>query len=88
MFAIAFVIWTLRELRNSYGEPYNNAYYEIKILHFRKYDFFNTQGSVGLTDKDDMAKSLCSNLCIEEIAGVKGSVTRHSFSKGENLFTL
>ena len=53
MFAIAFDM-DIKELRTTYGEPYNNAYYEIKIL-LRKYDFYNTQGSVYLTDKDDMA---------------------------------
>ena len=53
MFAIAFDM-DIKELRSTYGEPYNNAYYEIKIL-LRKYDFYNTQGSVYLTDKDDMA---------------------------------
>ncbi len=31
MFAIAFDM-DIKELRNTYGEPYNNAYYEIKIL--------------------------------------------------------
>ena len=50
MFAIAFDM-DIKELRTTYGEPYNNAYYEIKIL-LRKYDFYNTQGSVYLTDKD------------------------------------
>lgn len=29
MFAIAFDM-DIKELRNTYGEPYNNAYYEIK----------------------------------------------------------
>ena len=40
MFAIAFDM-DIKELRNSYGEPYNNAYYEIKII-LRRYSFFNT----------------------------------------------
>ena len=31
MFAIALDM-DIKELRNTYGEPYNNAYYEIKIL--------------------------------------------------------
>ena len=31
MFAIAFDM-DIKELRSTYGEPYNNAYYEIKIL--------------------------------------------------------
>ncbi len=51
----------IKELRTTYGEPYNNAYYEIKIL-LRKYDFYNTQGSVYLTDKDDMANEISSLL--------------------------
>ena len=42
MFAIAFDM-DIKELRSTYGEPYNNAYYEIKII-LRKYDFYNTQG--------------------------------------------
>lgn len=53
MFAIAFDM-DIKELRTTYGEPYNNAYYEIKIL-LRKFDFYNTQGSVYLTDKNDMS---------------------------------
>ena len=53
MFAIAFDM-DIKELRAMYGEPYNNAYYEIKII-LRKYGFFNTQGSVYLTENDDMA---------------------------------
>ena len=31
MFAIAFDM-DIKELRSTYGEPYNNAYYEIKIF--------------------------------------------------------
>ena len=32
MFAIAFDM-DIKELRNTYGDPYNNAYYEIKIIY-------------------------------------------------------
>ncbi|MDL2247739.1 virulence protein [Bacteroides sp. OttesenSCG-928-J23] len=53
MYAIAFDL-VIVDLKQHYGEPYNNAYFEIsKIL--RKYDFYNTQGSVYLTEKTDMA---------------------------------
>lgn len=52
MFAIAFDM-NVGDLRSNYGEPYNNAYYEIKTL-MRKYDFYNTQGSVYLTQHNDM----------------------------------
>ena len=71
MFAIAFDM-DIKELRTTYGEPYNNAYYEIKIL-LRKYDFYNTQGSVYLTDKDDMA--ICCHLRLEENCMVQGFST-------------
>lgn len=47
MFAISFDM-VIVDLKKNYGEPYNNAYFEIgKAL--RKYDFFSTQGSVYLS---------------------------------------
>ena len=56
MFAIAFDM-TIGDLKENFGNPYNNAYYEIgKIL--RKYDFHNTQGSVYLSENEDMANLL------------------------------
>ena len=40
MFAISFDM-VIIDLKNNYGEPYNNAYFEInKVL--RKYEFYNT----------------------------------------------
>ena len=53
MYAIAFDM-LIEDLKKHYGEPYNNAYFEIKTL-LREYEFFNTQGSVYLTTKNDMA---------------------------------
>ncbi len=53
MFAIAFDMIT-SELKKFYGEPYNNAYFEIK-MELRKYGFYNTQGSVYLSENNDMA---------------------------------
>ena len=53
MFAIAFDM-VVADLKEHYGEPYNGAYFEIKIL-LRQYDFYNTQGSVYLTQENDMA---------------------------------
>lgn len=53
MFAIAFDM-LITDLKEHYGEPYNNAYFEIKTV-LREYEFFNTQGSVYLTVKNDMA---------------------------------
>ncbi|MDR2065664.1 MAG: virulence protein [Prevotellaceae bacterium] len=53
MFAIAFDM-VAADLGKHYGEPYNNAYFEIKST-LREYNFYNTQGSVYLTEKNDMA---------------------------------
>ena len=66
MFAIAFDM-DIKELRTTYGEPYNNAYYEIKIL-LRKYDFYN--------------KSFCCHLRLEENCMVQGFSTRYSCLQG------
>lgn len=53
MFAIAFDM-LIADLKQHYGEPYNNAYYDIsKVL--RKYGFSNAQGSVYLSENNDMA---------------------------------
>lgn len=53
MFAIAFDMAT-NKLREIYGEPYNNAYFEVgKIL--RNFNFYNAQGSVYLTQSNDMS---------------------------------
>jgi len=72
MFAIAFDM-DIKELRNAYGEPYNNAYYEIKII-LRKYGFYNTQGSVYLTEKDDMANLFSAILALKNTTWFKTSV--------------
>ena len=53
MYAIAFDM-VVADLKEFYGEPHNNAYFEINQV-LRKYDFYNAQGSVYLTKKNDMA---------------------------------
>jgi len=72
MFAIAFDM-NIGDLRSNYGEPYNNAYYEIKNL-LRKYDFYNTQGSVYLTEKNDMAVLFRAIDALKKIDWFKNSV--------------
>ncbi len=52
MYAIAFDL-TIGDLKENYGEPYNNAYVEIRLL-LKQYGFIWTQGSVYLTPHDDM----------------------------------
>ena len=82
MFAIAFDM-DIKELRNTFGEPYNNAYYEIKIL-LRKYEFFNTQGSVYLTDKDDMSNLFSAIYALKKINWFRASVRDIRAFKVEN----
>ena len=82
MFAIAFDM-DIRELRSTYGEPYNNAYYEIKII-LRRYDFYNTQGSVYLTDKDDMVNLFAAIYTLKKIAWFKKAVRDIRAFKVEN----
>ena len=53
MFAIAFDM-VVAQLEDNYGEPYNNAYYEIKHV-LADYDFVNLQGSVYLTTNPSLA---------------------------------
>ena len=53
MFAIAFDM-SVTQLKVHYGQPYNNAYYEIGEI-LEEYEFYNTQGSVYLTKSTDMA---------------------------------
>ena len=53
MFAMAFDM-VVSDLKKNYGEPYNNAYFAIGLI-LRKYGFYNAQGSVYLTERNDMA---------------------------------
>ena len=53
MYAIAFDL-VISDLKEHYGNPYNNAYFEIKTL-LREFEFYNTQGSVYLSQNNDMA---------------------------------
>ena len=82
MFAIAFDM-DIKELRSIYGEPYNNAYYEIKII-LRKYNFFNTQGSVYLTENGDMANLFSAIYALKNASWFKASVRDIRAFKVEN----
>lgn len=53
MFAISFDM-VISNLKKYYGEPYNNAYYEISGI-LESYNFFRTQGSVYLSEINDMS---------------------------------
>ncbi len=61
------------DLKNNYGEPYNNAYFEIgKAL--RKYEFYNTQGSVYLSKNSDMSNLFRAMNELKKISWFKDSV--------------
>lgn len=72
MFAIAFDM-IITDLKENYGEPYNNAYFEIKNV-LREYEFYNTQGRVYLTQSNDMANLYRAIDALKRIAWFKNSV--------------
>lgn len=53
MFAIAFD-FNVSKLKEHYGEPYNKAYYDVKII-MQRYGFRWIQGSTYITDNEDLA---------------------------------
>ena len=63
----------ISELKQNYGDPYNNAYYEISSV-LRKYDFYNTQGSVYLSTNTDMANLFRAMNALKKITWFKDSV--------------
>lgn len=72
MFAIAFDM-VVADLKQHYGEPYNNAYFDIKN-ELRKYEFYNTQGSVYLSENNDMANLFKAIYALREIDWFRKSV--------------
>ena len=72
MYAIAFDL-VIVDLKKNYGEPYNNAYFEInKVL--RQFDFYNRQGSVYMTEKSDMANLFKAIDALKKIEWFRSSV--------------
>ena len=53
MFAISFDM-VVSDLKKYYGEPYNNAYFEISVI-LENFNFYRTQGSVYLSELNDMS---------------------------------
>jgi virulence-associated protein VapD len=82
MFAISFDM-TISELKVHYGDPYNNAYYEIgKILE--KNGFTWIQGSTYLTTSDDMSNLVKAIMDLSKIEWFKKSVRDIRGYKVEN----
>jgi len=72
MFAIAFDLVVV-DLKEYYGEPYNNAYFEVN-KELRNYGFYNTQGSVYLTDNNDMSNLFKALNALKNLSWFKKSV--------------
>ena len=82
MFAISFDM-SVSELRQYYGEPYNNAYYEIKEL-LKKDGFEWIQGSTYMTSSDDLANVIKAIMDLSKIDWFKKSVRDIRGYKVEN----
>lgn len=72
MFAIAFDM-VINDLKTYYGEPYNNAYYDISVI-MEKYGFYRTQGSVYLTENSDMTNLFRAMNALKSVQWFKSSV--------------
>lgn len=72
MFAISFDM-LIADLKLHYGEPYNNAYFEISIV-LEKFGFFRAQGSVYLTQNNDLVNVTRAMIALKDIAWFKNSV--------------
>ena len=72
MFAISFDM-LIADLKENYGEPYNNAYYEISVV-LEEFQFYRAQGSVYLSEKNDMANLTKAMIKLKSIEWFKNSV--------------
>jgi virulence-associated protein VapD len=72
MFAISFDM-LIADLKENYGESYNNAYYEISVV-LEAFDFYRTQGSVYLSEKNDMANLTKAMIKLKSIDWFRKSV--------------
>jgi len=72
MYAISFDM-QIADLKQHYGEPYNNAYFEIG-KELRKFAFYNAQGSLYLTENRDMANLFKAIDALKKIEWFKLSV--------------
>jgi virulence-associated protein VapD len=72
MFAIAFDM-VVADLKTHYGEPYNRAYYEIKVL-LEHYGFEWAQGSTYISQSDDLGIVFKTIMALSKIEWFKKSV--------------
>ena len=72
MFAISFDM-LISDLKINYGESYNNAYYEISLV-LEEFQFYRAQGSVYLSEKNDMANLTKAMIKLKSIPWFSNSV--------------
>ena len=82
MFAISFDM-VISDLKIFYGEPYNRAYFEIKIL-LEQHGFEWIQGSTYLTQSDDLGTLYKAITALSKIDWFKKSVRDIRGFKVEN----
>lgn len=72
MFAISFDM-LISDLKSNYGEPYNNAYFEISNV-LETYGFYRAQGSVYLTENNNLVNVTRAMIALKNIEWFKNSV--------------
>lgn len=72
MFAISFDM-LINDLKSNYGEPYNNAYFEISNV-LETYGFYRAQGSVYLTENNNLVNVTRAMIALKNIEWFKNSV--------------
>ena len=72
MFAIAFDM-VIKDLKANYGEPYNNAYYDISVK-MEQFGFYRTQGSLYLTINPDFTNLVRAMNALKAIPWFTASV--------------
>ncbi|AGB28765.1 putative virulence-associated protein D [Prevotella dentalis DSM 3688] len=72
MYALSFDM-VISDLKQHYGEPYNNAYFEIKEL-LKKNGFDWVQGSTYMTENDDLAALVKTIMELSKVDWFKKSV--------------
>jgi virulence-associated protein VapD len=82
MFAISFDM-VISDLKTYYGEPYNRAYFEIKML-LESFGVEWIQGSTYLTPSDDLGILYKAIVALSKIDWFKKSVRDVSGFKVEN----
>lgn len=82
MFAISFDM-VISQLKENYGEPYNNAYFEIKEV-LRRNGFNWVQGSTYLSESDDLGDVIKAIMDLSKIDWFKKSVRDIRGYKVEN----